>query len=84
MPGKIKALWSLCMVVIVAGFLVLAFQGEMDKASEQVDAAYQLAAEEQKKIAEKTIQIPHDYVFSRRLFCLRLHRKQHPPHMGFG
>ena len=57
MPGKIKALWSLCMVVIVAGFLVLAFQGEMDKASEQVDAAYQLAAEEQKKIAEKTIQI---------------------------
>ena len=57
MPGKIKALWSLCMVVIVAGFLVLAFQGKMDKASEQVDAAYQLAAEEQKKIAEKTIQI---------------------------
>ena len=57
MPGKIKALWCFCMVVIVAGFLVLVAQGEMDEASEQADAAYQLAAEEQKKIAEKTIQI---------------------------
>ena len=57
MPGKIKALWCFCMVVIVAGFLVLVTQGEMDEASEQADAAYQLAAEEQKKIAAKTIQI---------------------------
>ena len=48
MPGKIKALWCFCMVVIVAGFLVLAAQGEMDEASKQIDAAYQLAAEEQK------------------------------------
>ena len=57
MPGKIKALWSLCMVVIVAGFLVLAVRGEMGKASEQAEAAYQLAAEKQKEVAGKTIQI---------------------------
>ena len=57
MPGKIKVLWCFCMVVIVAVFLVLVAQGEMDEASEQADAAYQLAAEEQKKIAAKTIQI---------------------------
>ena len=57
MPGKIKALWYFCMVVVVAGFLVLAARGEMDKASEQADAAYQSAAEKQKEVAEKTIQI---------------------------
>ena len=57
MPGKIRALWYLCMVVIIAGFLVLAVRGEMGKASEQADAAYQLAAEKQKEVAGKTIQI---------------------------
>jgi len=57
MPGKIKALWCLCMVVIIAGFLVLAVRGEMGKASEQVEEAYKLAAEKQKEVAEKTIQI---------------------------
>ena len=57
MPGKIRALWYLCMVVIIAGFLVLAFRGEMGKASEQAEAAYQLAAEKQKEVAGKTIQI---------------------------
>lgn len=57
MPGKIKALWFFCMVVIVAGFLVLAFQGEMDKAREQSDTASQAMAEKQKKIDEKTVRI---------------------------
>ena len=57
MPGKIRALWYLCMVVIIAGFLVLAVRGEMGKASEQAEAAYQLAAEKQKEVAGKTIQI---------------------------
>ena len=57
MPGKIRALWYLCMVVIIAGFLVLAVRGEMGKASEQAEAAYQLAAEKQKGVAGKTIQI---------------------------
>ncbi len=45
------------MVVIVAGFLVLAVRGEMGKGSEQAEAAYQLAAEKQKEVAGKTIQI---------------------------
>jgi tetratricopeptide (TPR) repeat protein len=45
------------MVVIIAGFLVLAVRGEMGKASEQAEAAYQLAAEKQKEVAGKTIQI---------------------------
>ncbi|MBT3510222.1 MAG: tetratricopeptide repeat protein [Nitrospina sp.] len=57
MPGKIKALWYFCMVVVVAGFLMLAFKGEMKKAQEQSDVEFQAASENQKKIEEKTVQI---------------------------
>jgi tetratricopeptide (TPR) repeat protein len=57
MPGKIKALWYFCMVVIVAGFLMLAFQGEMDKARKQSDLVDQSMAEQKKKIDEKTVQV---------------------------
>ena len=57
MPGKIKALWYFCMVVVVAGFLMLAVRGEMNKASEKADAVYQSVAEKQKEIDKKTIQI---------------------------
>ena len=57
MPGKIKALWYFCMVIIVAGFLMLAFQGELNKAREQFEIVSQEAKEKQKKIDEKTIQV---------------------------
>jgi pentatricopeptide repeat protein len=57
MPGKIKALWYFCMVVIVAGFLMLAFQGEMDKARQQTDLVTQETAKIQKKIDAKTVQV---------------------------
>jgi tetratricopeptide (TPR) repeat protein len=57
MPGKIKALWYFCMVVIVAGFLMLAFQGEMDKARKQSDLVAVSMAEQQKKIDEKTVKV---------------------------
>lgn len=57
MPGKIKALWYLCMVIIVAGFLVLAFNGEMAKARKQEEIVSKSQVKEQKKIDEITIQI---------------------------
>jgi tetratricopeptide (TPR) repeat protein len=57
MPGKIKALWYFCMVVIVAGFLMLAFQGEMDKARKQSELVAESVAKNEKKIAEKTVQV---------------------------
>jgi pentatricopeptide repeat protein len=57
MPGKIKALWYFCMVVIVAGFLMLAFQGEMAKANKQSDIVAKSVAENQKKIDEKTVKV---------------------------
>ncbi len=45
------------MVVITAGFLVLAVQSEMDKAREQAEAASQSAAEKQKESAEKIVKV---------------------------
>jgi tetratricopeptide (TPR) repeat protein len=57
MPGKIKALWYLCIVIIVIGFIMLAAKGEMEEAREHSDSAFQIASEEKKKIDEKTVQI---------------------------
>jgi tetratricopeptide (TPR) repeat protein len=45
------------MVVTVAGFLVLAAQGEMDKSKVQSEVALQAVLEKQKEVAEHTIQI---------------------------
>jgi tetratricopeptide (TPR) repeat protein len=57
MPGKIKALWFFCIVVIVAGFLVLGYQGAMSNAREQAELASRSAAEKQKELAKKIIKI---------------------------
>ena len=57
MPGKIKALWYLCIVVIVIGFIMLAAKGKMEESREHIESASQIASEEQKKIDEKTVQI---------------------------
>jgi tetratricopeptide (TPR) repeat protein len=57
MPGKIKALWYFCSVVIVAGFLVLAFNGEMEKAREQSEIVLKDVTEKQKEVAKQTVQI---------------------------
>ncbi len=57
MPGKIKALWYFCIVIIVVGFLVFAARGKMDEARDQAESASQVAVEKQKKIDEKTVQI---------------------------
>jgi len=57
MPGKIKALWYFCIVVIVFGFIVLAAKGKMEEARESAEVASHAAVEEKKKIDEKTIQI---------------------------
>ena len=57
MPGKIKALWYLCIVVIVVGFIMLAAKGKMEEAREHSESASQIATAEKKKIDEKTVQI---------------------------
>jgi pentatricopeptide repeat protein len=57
MPGKIKALWSFCMVVIVVGFLMLAFKGEMEEAQEKSEVTFKEVSEMRKEIDAKTIQI---------------------------
>lgn len=57
MPGKIKALWCFCIVVIVVGFITLAAKDKMEEAREHSEAASQVAAEKQKKIDEKTVQV---------------------------
>ena len=57
MPGKIKALWYLCIVVIVIGFIMLAAKDKMDEAREHSESTYKVATEEKKKIDEKTVQI---------------------------
>ena len=57
MPGKIKALWYLCIVVIVTGFIMLAAKGKMEEAQKNSEATYQVASEEKKKIDDKTVQI---------------------------
>jgi tetratricopeptide (TPR) repeat protein len=57
MPGKIKALWYFCIVVIVVGFIALAAKGKMEEARENAETASQAAVEEQKKIEAKTVQI---------------------------
>ncbi len=57
MPGKIKALWSFCMIIVVVGFLYLAFKGEMEEAQELSEVAFQEASKDRKKIDAKTIQI---------------------------
>ena len=57
MPGKIKALWYLCIVVIITGFIMLAAKDKMDEAREHSESTYKVATEEKKKIDEKTVQI---------------------------
>ncbi|MBC8286118.1 MAG: tetratricopeptide repeat protein [Nitrospinae bacterium] len=57
MPGKIKALWYFCIVIIVVGFIALAAKGKVEEAREHSDATSKVAAEQQKIIDEKTVQI---------------------------
>lgn len=57
MPGKIKALWYLCIVVIVIGFIMLSAKGKMEEAQKHSESASKVAIEEKKKIDEKTVQI---------------------------
>ena len=57
MPGKIKALWYLCIVIIVVGFIALAAKGKIDEAREHTEASSQVATEKQKEIDKKTVQI---------------------------
>jgi len=57
MPGKIKALWYFCIVVIVVGFISLGANDKMEEARVQEEIASQSMVEEQKKIDAKTVQI---------------------------
>ena len=57
MPGKIKALWYFCIIVVIVGFITLAAKDKMEEARVQTEAETKVAAEIQKKIEEKTVQI---------------------------
>ena len=57
MPGKIKALWYLCIVIIVVGFIMLAAKGKMDEAREHSEVASKVATDKQKEIDKKTVKI---------------------------
>lgn len=57
MPGKIKALWYFCIVVILAGFLMLAVKGQMDEAREGAKEARKQAVEKQKQLAKEVIKV---------------------------
>ena len=50
MPGKIKALWYFCIVVIVAGFLVLATKSAIDKARKHEEQVSKASLEKRKKV----------------------------------
>lgn len=57
MPGKIKALWYFCIVIIVVGFIMLSAKDKMEEARVHAEVDSKAAVEEQKKIDEKTVQI---------------------------
>ena len=57
MPGKIKALWYFCIVVIIVGFVMLSAKEKMEEAREKSETEFQKASEKKKEIDEKTVQI---------------------------
>ena len=57
MPGKIKALWNFCIVIIVFGFIMLAARDKMEEAREKSESDSQVALEKKKEVDEKTVQI---------------------------
>lgn len=57
MPGKIKAIWYFCIVIIIIGFVMLSAKDKIEKASEKSEAELQIVLEKKKEVDEKTVQI---------------------------